>query len=215
MPRNVERDQIKEQERRSRLIKEGFKLFSKYGIDNVRLQSVADEAKVGVATLYNYYTNKINLVSAISADMWKNVWDEMKERNGIGDISEYSAYECVSLYLNIVVALYKEKPEILKFSGEFKTFISRESAADAQIQAHLDAVDPFTEMFHVIYNKAKEDHTIRTDYPEEELITMIGLTMLGTAERYASGIVWAKNSKDDYTNELIMLKEMILDWLKS
>lgn len=76
---NLENDALREKIRREKLLDAGLRLFSKYGIENVKLQDIADEAGVGIATLYNYYQNKPNLVIAISAYMWKKIWDENVE----------------------------------------------------------------------------------------------------------------------------------------
>jgi len=214
MPRNVERDAIQEQKRRERLLASGFKLFSEKGIENVTLQSVADDAGVGIATLYNYYQNKVNLVTAISANMWNAVW--MKTVDEIGDdfLKKYTAYECVEYYLNLIIRVYKENAAVLRFSGNYKTFISIVAAQDTQIKQHLDIVNPLGEYLHKVYEKAKEDKSIRSDIPEDKFVTTIALTMLGTAERYAQGIIWTKHENNDYSKELEILKDMMLSWLK-
>lgn len=74
MPRNIEKDAKEEIQRRENLLKAGLKMCSENGIENVTLQEIANEAGTGIATLYNYYGNKVNLVNAISAYMWKSVW---------------------------------------------------------------------------------------------------------------------------------------------
>lgn len=218
MPRNVERDIQEEKKRRERLIAAGFRLFSERGIENVNLQTVADEAEVGVATLYNYYGNKVNLVSAISADIWQKVWNEVQEREGADAPDNYTAYQLIELYLDEILYLYKERPDILRFSGNFKTFINREvkgfsEADEERVREHLDTVNQFNKLFHVVYEKAKTDKSIRLDYSEKEVFTAISITMLGTAERYAQGIIWARNEGNDYTVQLQILKEMILKWI--
>lgn len=38
------------------------------------------------------------------------------------------------------------------------------------------------------------------------------ITMLSMAERYAQGLVWLNDPKDDHTQELLHLKEMLLLW---
>ena len=76
MSRNIENDALREKLRRERMLQAGLRLFSERGIESVSLQEIADEAEVGIATLYNYYQNKVNLATTISAYMWKNVWDE-------------------------------------------------------------------------------------------------------------------------------------------
>ena len=63
-----------------------------------------------------------------------------------------------------------------------------------------------------MYERAKVDGSIRMDIPEQELFTTMAITMLSVAERYAQGIVWADDHKDDHTRELIHLKEMLLMW---
>jgi len=215
MARNVERDLQRENERRKQLLKAGFELFSENGIENVSLQAVAERANVGIATLYNYYQNKIKLVIAISADMWGKVWQEYYDNTDMNAFNDYSAYQRIEAYLDIMINLYKEHPEILRFSGDYKTFIQRQKAEVSDLDEHFGALKPVNNMFHISYEKAKVDKTIRTDIPEAELFTIVALTMLGMAERYASGIVWTKNDSNDYINELICLKEMMLNWLKN
>jgi len=74
MSRNVARDELFERERRGRIIEVGFRLFSEKTIESVSLEQVAVEAKAGIATLYSYYQNKVNLVVAISAAKWGAFW---------------------------------------------------------------------------------------------------------------------------------------------
>lgn len=44
------------------------------------------------------------------------------------------------------------------------------------------------------------------DFMRHEFVTY------SMAERYAQGLVWLNDSKDDYTQELLHLKEMLLLW---
>lgn len=80
MARNTERDEREATRRKEQLMKDGFKLFSENGIENVSLQKVADAADVGVATMYKYYQTKVKLVVAISGKIWgslKVCWPRM------------------------------------------------------------------------------------------------------------------------------------------
>lgn len=214
MPRNVERDALREKERRQNLMEAGLKLFSRNGIISVTLQDVADEANVGIATLYKYYQNRTNLVIAISANLWKNVLDSYKGKTGQETLATYNAYMFVESYLDVIIKIYKERPEILRFSAYFKTYMNAEKTDKLKDNAHLDVLSPISELFHKIYKKAQIDKSIRTDIDEQEMFTALALTMLGTAERYALGVVWAGHDSNDYTKELYLLKDMILNWLK-
>lgn len=214
MPRNIEKDAREEMLRRKNMLEAGLRLCSENGIESVKLQEVADEAGVGIATLYNYYGNKVNLVNAISAYMWKNVWDENIKAIGADVLDSYNAYQRVEAYFDLMIYLYKEHPEILKFSSYYKTYMNQENVEKAEKNEHLDVVAPIATIFHDLYEKAQTDKSIRTDIDEQTMFTTIALTMLGMAERYAQGLVWASNDENDYTKELIILKDMMLKWLK-
>lgn len=193
----------------------GLKLFSERGIENVKLQEIADEANVGIATLYNYYQNKVNLVIAISAYMWKKVWDDNTNKKNKAVLDSYNAYQRIEGYFDLMIELYQEHPEILRFSGYYKTYINIEKVNTTEGNEHLNTLAPIRNIFHNLYEKAKVDKSIRTDIGEDEMFTTLALTMLGMAERYAMGIVWAGNDENDYTKELILLKDMMLSWLKT
>lgn len=212
MARNVERDRREAQQRKDRLIEEGFRLFSKYGIDAVSLQRVADAAEVGAATMYKYFQTKEKLVVAISAKVWSEVWRDVLTRGAPDDLERLTAYQGIALYADQIIFLYQEKPELLYFSSEYKTFICHKGVAEEQLREHLDVLEPIRDLFHRMYERAKVDGSIRTDISEQQMFTTVIITMLSVAERYAQGIVWANDHKSDHTQELVFLKEMLLAW---
>lgn len=214
MARNVERDEREALRRKTQLIQSGFELFSKKGIENVSMQSVAEAADVGPATMYNYFKTKVNLVVAISGYIWKSVWDQKLGSVGMETMMEKDAYQLVVQYTDTILMLYKTRPDFLRFSGNYKTFVVRERTQRNQLEEHLSALEPIGKLFHVKYEEAKVNHSIRTDIPEEEMFTTITLTMLGMAERYAEGIVWADNESPSHLKELEYTRDMILQWVK-
>ena len=114
-----------------------------------------------------------------------------------------------------MIALYKNRPEVLRFSSEYKTYMNRHgNMEDKQLREHLDVLKPMQLLFHGMYERAKVDGSIRTDIPEEEMFITSSITMLSMAERYAQGLVWLNDPKDDHTQELLHLKEMLLLWCR-
>ena len=65
---------------------------------------------------------------------------------------------------------------------------------------------------HMMYEKAKVDRTIRTDIPEAEFMRVTVHSMMTACAHYAEGFIWGSDDNKDYTDELIMIKEMILDY---
>lgn len=213
MARNNDRDIREGERRKQQIIRAGFDLFSEKGIENVSLQAVADAADVGVATVYNYYQNKINLVIAISTAVWGGFWRDSYERNA-SKLEKANAYEMLELYCDEIIDIYKNRPNILRYSSNYKTFVCREKTDKDLLRVHTDALLPMVELFESEYENAKDNKCIRTDIPMNEIITTVALTMLGMAERYAQGLVWVNNEKNDYTREMIYTKEMLLMWIK-
>ena len=214
MGRNTERDEREAIRRKSQLINAGFELFSANGIETVSLNVVAEKADVGVATMYNYFQNKVNFVIAISTSIWGEMWEQTWESFS-DELSKMTAYEIVDFYCNRIIEIYNERPELLKFSANYKTFLHREGATQEQYSAQIEALDSIWHLFQQKYHEAKGNQCIRTDIPEDELFSSVTVTMLSMAERYAQGIVWANTQNSDHCKELIHLKEMILGWVKS
>ncbi|MCI7127454.1 MAG: hypothetical protein MR934_04265 [Clostridium sp.] len=116
----------------------------------------------------------------------------------------------------MIIKIYREQPQFLRFSGEYKNFIrtgkTEEKHLEEELREHLDELEPIRQLFHRMYERARTDHSIRMDIPEQELFTTVTITMLSVAERYAQGIVWADDHREDQTQKLIYVKEMLLAW---
>ena len=146
MPRNAERDEREAARRKEQLMKAGFELFSQHGIENVSLQKVADTADVGVATMYKYYQTKVKLVVAISGKIWGNLWNQILEQNGQAFFEKFTAYEYIEFYLDMIIRLYQEQPEMLRFSNNYKNFLYHEKIEDEELKEHLDVLGPLRVM---------------------------------------------------------------------
>lgn len=123
MPRNIERDKREADRRKNQLIEAGFRLFSQNGIETVSLQKVADAANVSPATMYKYFLTKEKLLIAISAKVWDEVWQEALGDPGTNHFEHFTAYQGIEFYADRMIALYKNRPEVLRFSGEYKTYM--------------------------------------------------------------------------------------------
>ena len=143
MPRNIERDKREADRRKNQLIEAGFRLFSQNGIETVSLQKVADAANVSPATMYKYFLTKEKLLIAISAKVWDEVWQEALGDPGTNHFEHFTAYQGIEFYADRMIALYKNRPEVLRFSGEYKTYMNRRgNMEDKQLREHLDVLKP-------------------------------------------------------------------------
>ena len=127
MARNIDRDNREAERRKNQLMDAGFQLFSKYGIETVSLQKVADAADVGATTMYKYFQTKEKLLIAISAKVWGEVWQEVLVNPETSGFESFTAYQGIAFYADLIISLYRKYPELLRFSSEYKTFIGLRS----------------------------------------------------------------------------------------
>lgn len=212
MARNPEKDKQAEQARRRQLLDAGLSLFSQKGIEGVSLQEIVNKTDVGIATMYNYYQNKENFVVAISADMWAGFLGHVLEKANLQQMSAMSLYDLTELYCDMIIDLYCSRPEILRFSSKYKTYICRQKISKESVQPHLNVLEPIEKIYHHVFEREKENGNILPDICEEALFRNTALTMLVMAERYAEGIVWIQGSQDGHLEDLRHVKEMVLLW---
>lgn len=214
MARNVERDRQEAERRKGQLLRAGFELFSRDGIESVSLNSVAERAGVGASTMYKYYQNKVNLVVAISGRIWGDLWAAVLEREGADMLARMDPQQLFELYADVIIGLYIEHPQVLRFSANYKTYIQRERVSAEELGEHLNPLEPIAELFFKSYRAAAAQGGIRTDMDVAEMFSFIALTMLTMAERYAQGIVWTESPDADHLEDLKRLKGLLSAWMR-
>ena len=208
--RNAEKDEREMAERRERMLETVFRMFGEKGIEAVTMQAVADACGLGTATVYRYFNTKLQFVIAIGAKKWTEYFEEVEAefvRRG-GDMM--TAAEELEFYLGAYILLYREHKEILRFNQDFNGFIAHEGATPEQLADYMRAILPFAKKFHFLYEKGLRDGTIRTDEPEQTMFTTTMHIMLAVCGRFAQGVVYPSGDPEDLTQELMILKRMIL-----
>ena len=214
MTRNAERDKLEAERRKTQLIEAGFELFARYGIESVSLSAVAKKADVAASTMYKYFQNKASLAVAISARIWSDVWTTSREQQGANTLAQMDPYQLFELYANTIIGLYLERPQILRYSANYKTYICRENVPEGMLGEHLDPLRPIAELFLGSCKAAATGTPVRTDVSPEKMFSFLALTMLTMAERYAQGLVWTEVPEGAHADDLMQLKNLLLTWMK-
>ena len=207
---NAEKDALEMAERREKMLAAGFKLFSERGIDAVKMQEVAAESGIGIATIYRYYDNKLSFVLDIGTRKWEEYGAYAANKREERRADEMTAAEELAFYLDFYIDLYQNHSGILRFNQDFNNFVRHEGVTQEQLLPYLRAVSVFAGMFHCVYEKGRRDGTIRTDLPEEKMFASTSHIMLAVAVRYAQGLIYSADVEADRTEEMQMLRRMIL-----
>ena len=209
--RNAERDDIEMTARRERFLEEGFHIFSERGIETSLMQDVAKASGCGIATLYRYFNVKQSFVIAVAAHKWEQYFEEVEAEYARRGGELMNAAEELEFYLSMYIRLYREHGDLLRFNQDFNSYVAHTGASRAELADYLRAIEPFARKFHVLYEKGRRDGTIRTNEPESTMFNATMHIMLAVCCRYAQGLVYGGEEKQDLTQELMLLKRMILN----
>ncbi|MCQ2412204.1 MAG: TetR/AcrR family transcriptional regulator [Sphaerochaetaceae bacterium] len=201
--------------RRKRILEEAFNLFVQYSIDSVTFQNIADAAGVGVASVYRYYPNKLDLAVAVCCEKWGQFLAHLPVDRPMEMVHKIPAIDRLNYFLDQDIELYTNHKDLLVFNENFNFYIKREKLDQESLNPYNQVAKILDDRFHFLYEKAREDHTVRTDIPEVELKHTILNTMLAACTFYAKGVTWDNNSETDFYPELLRLKAILIDYAKN
>ena len=208
--RNLEKDAREMAERRERMLSEGFRIFSQKSIEVVTMQEIAKASGLGVATVYRYFRTKAALVIAIGAKIWKEYAVEVEKMYQARGGDAMNAAEELAFFLDSFIDLYQNHKDVLRFIRSFETYIRYENVPEEDVRVYNEVVDGFARKFHAVYEKAERDGTLRLELPEKKFFYTIMYIMLSASEKFAEGLVYPSEYEEDLTEELELLKDMIL-----
>ena len=194
---------------RKLFLEKGFELFSTKGIEGVTLQDVADASGHGVATLYRYFNSKPGLLLEISEWKWGEFFKDNRKRRPAAGFERKTAAEMFDFYLDSFLEIYRTNKSLLKFNQLFNIYLRSEDIEAGHVEVYRGLMKPITDFFHLLYEKAKLDGTVRTDISETEMLSTTIHLMLAVVTRYAVGLVYEPEDGFDDIKELETQKEMI------
>ena len=200
-------------ERKIKILNTAFDIFVEKTIEAVSMGEIAEAAGVGRATLFRYYPSKLELVIEVCGKKWKDVFDELDRCRPISSVGEIPALDRLIFTLDSYIALYQNYKELLCYNDNFNHYVTHECAEKEQLDDFHRSLYSANTRFHLMYEKAKEDRTFRTDIPEDIFFRVTLHSMMAACAHYAGGFIWGAEDEHDYTQELLRLKEMIINYV--
>ena len=195
--------------RRKAFMEKGFELFSEKSIEAVTLQDVANASGSGIATLYRYFSTKPGLLMEISAWKWGEFFEQNRKRHPADGFAGSTGAEVFEFYLDSFLEVFRNYRPLLKFNQFLNIYIRSEGIGEGNVRMYQALMQPVTSMVHMAYEKGKADGTLRTDLPEEEMLSVTLHLMLAAVTRYAVGLVYEPEAFSP-ERELELLKDMLL-----
>ena len=186
-------------------------LFSEKSIETVTLTQVAEAAGYGQTTMYRYFDKKPGFVVAVATWKWEQFQEENKKRRPSVDFEGMTAAEVFGFYLDSFLELYRNHKDLLRFNQFFNVYMLSEHIDSGTLQPYQEMIQHLRERFHIMYARAEQDHTIRTDEPEDKMFSKTLHLMLASATRYAVGLVYTPEGEFDPEDELLFLKNVLME----
>lgn len=209
-----EKQMEKENARNQKIIDTAFQIFVERKIEPVSMGEIADAVGIGRATLFRCYANKTELVIAVCAAKWKAYLDKLDEIRPLSSIGNISAIDRFIFTLDSYIWMYQNYKELLLYNDNFNHYVTHEGVDKEKLKEFHKSLYSVNTRLDWMYEKAKEDKTFRTDIPKEEFMRATVHTMMSACAYYAGGFIWGSEENKDYTPELLMLKQMILNYVK-
>ncbi len=197
--------------KRTDFLEKGYELFSGKTIEAVNLTDVADASVYGIATLYRYFRKKPGFVVAVAEWKWEQLRGVNEKRKEELSFDGMTGADLLEYFLECFLVMYRKYPDLIRFNQFFKIYVQSEHLDMKVMDPYFDLFEEAKKPFALMYERALEDHTVRTDMPEEEMFSLILHHMLGTVTYYAVGQVYQTKGGFDPIRELTIQKEMMLD----
>ena len=201
--------------RRNTFLEKGFELFSEKSIEAVTLQDVAKASGAGVATLYRYFSSKPGFLVEMAAWKWGGFFEQNRRRRPLEGFEGKTAADMFEFYLDSFLEVYRNHRPLLRFNQMFNVYLRSEEIDSSHVVMYRGLMKPIADFFHVLYQKALADKTLRTDIPEEEMLSITLHLMLAVVTRYAVGLVYEPEGVFNAEKELEIQKEMLLQRYKA
>jgi len=204
MSRNPAMDAARVEKTKERMLKAGFRKFSACGIEPVSMPEFAKEFGMARSMFYLYFPTKLDFAIAISAYAW-NSYNQRKYEET--DAGARSAAERYRFWLDSFLELYREHQDLLRYNQFFNVYVANKEIPDEQMEPFNRVIKALEARFHGLYELGKQDGTLKTDVPEEEIFSTTLHLMLAATTRYAVGLVYESR---DPEKELERLKGMLI-----
>lgn len=200
---------MKKIERRQKIVEAGRTLFATQGFEQTTMQNIADEAAIGVATVFRHFPRKELILFEIVSQLYQNQIPRFERIENL----DISPLEKVNLILEAYIDyLSEENFEMTKILETFELYVAFhdvEHEVLAQIQ-HVFRLIPA--LITRILKQGQQDGSIRTDLQSPKIVTTI-INLFGTAIKKYSLHASTKNLESSMPaiEELYTVKDFLIE----
>ena len=195
------------------VLETAFKMFSHAAIDSISMTDIADEARIGVATIYRYFGTKQNLVVCACAYAQSKRTAKVLQRFEEEGVAERRGIEQIEHLLMGFVQDYEEQLDLLRFSTNVdQYFLSGDSNREALAPCY-DAMKPIFDLYYRAFDLAIKQGDVVPEYADRHYQTCSIMALMGAAQKYAANGVFCGSDTAAQKKWLVWQAKMTLNFL--
>ncbi|WP_277587041.1 TetR/AcrR family transcriptional regulator [Psychrobacillus antarcticus] len=192
------------------IISAAERLFLELGLDSVQMQDIANEAEIGIATVFRYFPKKDKLIVAVAIKNLERILPAF-EQIASAPKTAYARLEDVLTYL-------LEDPDesnSSKFREAFVSYASFKKESLPDIEDYIEIQKKINNSLISIIEDGKTDGSIRTDLRIKETL----ITIINTFGSFVNNVVlkapisFLEEDIDPLIQQRV-LKEILLSYIR-
>lgn len=190
------------------------KLYLANGISDAKMTDIAEQAQIGVASLYRYFGTKQLFTVKVGAYIWKTTMKALEPVYMNEEYREMTGIDQVATLLNMFHVLLEDHRPFLRFLSEFDIFVVREHLGISQLSEYESCSLNMLLVMTAAMEKGFRDGTIRPDVDATVFYYTVTDSLLSMCEKFVWGNV--PNNEDPARNRQAMSLaiEMFLSYIR-
>lgn len=177
-------------------------LYLSQGISEAKMTDIADQAQIGVASLYRYFGTKQLFTVKVGSYIWKMTMKKLSPLFTRADYLAKTGIEQVRSLLNLFHVLMADYRPFLRFLSEFDSFVIREHLTPEQLEEYESCALNMLPVMTVALEKGMADGTVRADVDPTIFYYSVTDSLLSMCQKFVWGNIPV--SEDSAINELAL-----------
>lgn len=188
-------------QRKELVIKAAYKLFLEKKIESASIQEIADEAGIGVASVYRYFTNKGEMAVEAAIFSWESGLNPLLEKV----LNDQDAG--IAALMNGYLDIFRSNPDFFRYLEDFDNYISKLETPLEAMKRYETMLLRQDEMISEILLNDVNSGNLRTDIDIMTYLNMAGQAVMAMAQKLVNrGKVI---SHDEDYDPSVMLKMLV------
>ena len=201
-------------QRREKILTAAMELFQEKCLEDTSMEEIAKKAGVGAATVYRYFSGKIQLVLEAAELYWNQISEKYLkelEKEGIGE----NGYEQLQKIFDIFCRIFAKQKPFLKFLQEFDVFVKKYQISEERLTDYESGILRLKPYVTDALEKGLADESLFFTCSIDEMYFSLTHTLLAVMQKLAvGGEILSSDQAVEGNRQFRIVTELLLGGIK-